>query len=179
MEDISLHLLDIAENSVAAGATLIKINISADEVNDLLSLEIIDNGRGIPDELKGKVLDPFYTTRRTRRVGFGLSLLAQSAKEAGGDMNIQSTEGGGTTVTAHFKYSHIDRKPIGKIADTFSVLIAGNPDIDFIFTCSKNGTYFLLDTREIKAELEGIPLNDPSVITTIRSHLKESLVDMK
>ena len=179
MQDISLHLLDITENSVAAGATLVKISISADEVNDVLSLEIKDNGRGIPDELKRKVLDPFFTTRTTRGVGFGLSLLSQSAKEANGDMNIQSIEGSGTTVTAYFKYSHIDRKPMGNIADTFSVLIAGNPDIDFIFTCSKNSEYFQLDTREIKAELDGIPLNEPSVITAIRSYLKDSLADMK
>lgn len=94
-------------------------------------------------------------------------------------MKIQSTEGVGTTVTAIFKYSHIDRKPMGKIADTFSVLIAGNPDVDFIFSCSTNASQFLLDTREIKAALDGVALNEPSVLTAIRSHLKESLADMK
>ncbi|MGC2061717.1 MAG: ATP-binding protein [Thermodesulfovibrionales bacterium] len=178
MEDISLHLLDVAENSVAAGATAITITLVEDKGNDLLTLDIEDNGKGIPAAMIGQVLDPFYTTRTTRKIGFGLSLLLQSAREAGGDMSIISTEGKGTRISAHFQNSHVDRKPLGNLADTFSVLIAGNPDIDFIISCSLNGKEFLFDTRLIRAELEGIPLNAPDVIAAIRNHLLESLAGL-
>lgn len=179
MEDISLHILDVAENSIAAGATLISISLTIDLPKDLLYLEIEDNGRGIPDGLKEKVLDPFFTTRTTRKVGMGLSLLAQSAEEAAGGLLINSKEGKGTVVSARFKYGHIDRKPMGNLADTFSVLIAGNPDIDFVFECRKNGSEFLFDTRQTRDDLEGISLNAPDIIAAIRTLLKESLAEMK
>ena len=93
-------------------------------------------------------------------------------------MSIDSTEGKGTRISAHFQNSHIDRKPLGNLADTFSVLIAGNPDIDFIFACSLKDKEFLFDTRLIRAELEGIPFNAPDVIAAIRKHLQESLADL-
>lgn len=179
MEDISLHILDIAENSVAAGATLIKISVIEDTVKDILKVTIEDNGKGIPAEILERVTDPFYTTRTTRKVGFGLSLLAQSAKEAGGNFTIESEEGRGTLITASFSHSHIDRKPLGNIADTFSVLIAGNPEIDFNFVYRKNSTDFFFDTTEIRAGLDGIPLNAPSVISAIRDHIKISLEELK
>lgn len=178
MEDISLHILDIAENSVAAGATVITITLVEDTGRDLLTLDIEDNGRGIPAAVIEEVLDPFYTTRTTRKVGLGLSLLSQSAKEAGGGMSIESTEGTGTHISAHFQNCHIDRKPLGNLADTFSVLIAGNPDIDFIIACSLNGREFLFDTRLIRADLEGIPLNAPDVMAALRKHLQESLAGL-
>lgn len=178
MEDISLHILDIAENSVAAGATLITITLVEDKGRDLLSLDIEDNGRGIPAAVISQVLDPFYTTRTTRTVGFGLSLLSQSAREAGGEISIHSVEGTGTRVSASFQNSHIDRKPLGNMADTFSVLIAGNPDVDFTIACSLNGRAFLLDTRRIREDLGGIPLNSPDVMAAIRSHLQESLAGL-
>lgn len=179
MEDISLHILDVAENSVAAGATLISITLVEDSVQDRLSLDIEDNGRGIPAGVIGQILDPFYTTRTTRKIGLGLSLLAQSAREAEGDISINSAVGKGTRVSVFFRNSHIDRKPLGNLTDTFSVLIAGNPDIDFIITCRGNGKEFLFDTREIRSGLEGLPLNTPEVIAAIRAHLTESLSDMK
>ena len=179
MEDISLHILDVAENSVAAGATLITIALREDTVRDLLELDIEDNGRGIPPELLGQVLNPFYTTRSTRKVGMGLSLLAQSAREADGDISVRSALGKGTRISVHFRHSHIDRKPMGNLADTFSVLIAGNPTVDFVITCTRNGEEFLFDTREIRTELEDVPLNAPDVITAVRNHLSTSLADMK
>lgn len=172
-------MLDIAENSVAAGATLIKISIIEDRAEDLLRVTLEDNGKGIPAEILKQVTDPFYTTRTTRKVGFGLSLLAQSAQEAAGGLTIESEEGRGTIITASFSHSHIDRKPLGNIADTFSVLIAGNPEIDFIFDYRKNSAVFFLDTTEIRAGLDGIPLNAPSVISALRDHIKRSLEDLK
>ena len=178
MEDISLHILDIAENSVSAGATLIKITISVDLQKDLFSVEIEDNGKGIPEDIRSKVLDPFVTTRTTRKVGLGLPLLAQSARETGGDISIRSENTVGTIVTASFKQSHIDMKPLGDIAETLVVLIAGNPHVDFLFTYNKNSNAFSLDTREIKKELEGVPVASPHVLSFLRNYLSASLQDI-
>jgi len=178
MEDISLHILDIAENSVSAGATLIKITISVDTQKDLFSVEIEDDGRGIPEDIRSKVLDPFVTTRTTRKVGLGLPLLAQSARETGGDISVRRGNTTGTVVTASFKQDHIDMKPLGDIAETLVVLIAGNPNVDFLFTYNKNSNAFSLDTREIKKELEGVPVTSPAVLSFLRNYLSASLRDI-
>lgn len=175
MEDLSLHILDIAENSITAGANRIEIGILEDIEKDIFSVEIKDNGKGMSQEVLKKVTDPFYTTRRTRRVGLGLSFLSQSAKEAEGDISITSEEGVGTTVYAYFRHSHIDRKPLGNIVDTLIVLIAGNPDIDFFYEHRRNNNTYSIDTREIRSELEGIPLNSPEVIKIIREDLQNGL----
>ena len=178
MEDLSLHILDIVENSITAGASRIEIRILEDLKNDILSIEIKDNGKGMSDEILKKVINPFYTTRTTRRVGLGLSFLSQSAKEAEGDLTITSEEGEGTTLHAYFKHSHIDRKPLGNIVDTLVVLIAGNQDIDFFYEHKKNGNTYSLDTREIKAELEEIPINSAEVIKIIREDIQNGLKDL-
>jgi len=178
MEDISLHILDIAENSINAGATLVEISLAEDMDRDLFSIRIQDNGKGIPKEILAEVLDPFYTTRTTRKIGLGLALLAQAATETGGTISIDSTEHGGTVVNADFRPRHIDMKPLGNIADTLIVLIAGNPEIDFVFTYSTKNDSYSLDTREIRVGLEDVPINSPSVISVLRDHMKKSLHDM-
>lgn len=178
MEDISLHILDIAENSISADATLIKISISEDTAKDLFSVEIEDNGRGIPEDMMSKVLDPFCTTRTTRKVGLGLPLLAQAARETGGDIYVRPGSTSGTIVTANFKKSHIDMKPLGNIAETLVVLIAGNPHVDFMFTYTKNSNVFSLDTRRIKNELDGVPINSSPVLSFLRDYIKKSLHDI-
>lgn len=175
MNDISLHILDIAQNSVAAGATRISIRIEEDRTADRFLLQIADNGRGIPRDLLDKVLDPFYTTRTTRSIGLGLSLLAQSARETGGDVSLESKEGVGTTVSARFRPSHIDMKPLGDIADTLLTLIAGNPSIDFSFSYESPGSRYLFDTAEIRSELEEVPISSPYVLSWIKNELKRSL----
>jgi len=175
MEDISLHILDIAENSIGADATLVTISISEDTAKDLFSVEIKDNGRGIPEDMRSKVLDPFCTTRTTRKVGLGLPLLAQAARETGGDIYVRPGSTSGTTVTAIFKKSHIDMKPLGNIAETLVVLIAGNPQVDFMFTYTKNSTAFSLDTRRIKEELDGVPINSSPVLSFLRDYLGTSM----
>jgi anti-sigma regulatory factor (Ser/Thr protein kinase) len=175
MEDLSLHILDIVENSITAGATRIEIRVVEDIKSDIFSLEIKDNGKGISEEALKKVTDPFYTTRKTRRVGLGLSFLSQSAREAGGDIAIKSEEGVGTTVHAHFKHSHIDRKPIGNIAGTLIVLIAGNPDINLLYEHRRDDNTYSLDTAFIKSKLEGVPINSSEVIELIKKDLEEGL----
>jgi signal transduction histidine kinase len=124
MEDLSLHILDIVENSVTAGATEIKILVVEDTVMDRLSLEITDNGDGMDEVTCQKVLDPFFTTRTTRRVGLGLPLLVEAAQESGGSLELDSAPGQGTTVRAVFQLSHPDRKPLGDIAATLGTILA-------------------------------------------------------
>ena len=178
MEDISLHILDVAENSVSAGATLIKITISEETAKDLFSVEIEDNGKGIPEDIRLKVLDPFVTTRTTRKVGLGLPLLAQAARDTGGDIAVKTVDPSGTIVTATFRQSHIDMKPLGNISETLVVLIAGNPQVDFLFTYTKNGHSFSLDTRRVKEELDGVPINSAPVLSFLREYVQTSLGDI-
>jgi anti-sigma regulatory factor (Ser/Thr protein kinase) len=178
MEDISLHILDVAENSIGAGASLIKITLSESTAEDLFSVEIEDNGRGIPEDIREKVLDPFCTTRTTRKVGLGLPLLAQSARETGGDISVRAGDGCGAIVTASFKKSHIDMKPLGDITETLVVLIAGNPHIDFLFIYRKNSNEFSLDTRQVREELGGVPINSAPVLSFLRDYLRASLRDI-
>jgi len=150
VEDISLHILDIVENSIRARASKINIKIVEDTRRDLLTVEIKDDGKGIDKKTMKKVLDPFFTTKTTRKVGLGLALLKQSARESGGDVEIESKVDTGTRVKAVFNYSHIDRKPLGDIAATLVTLIAGNPEVDFIYEHTNDESKYRMDTREIR-----------------------------
>ncbi len=175
MEDLSLHILDIVENSINAAATFIRISIVEETVKDLFTVEIEDNGKGMTDAFLQKVLDPFCTTRTTRKIGLGLSLLAQSARETGGDIVVRSIVGKGTVVTADFRPSHIDMKPLGNIADTVTTLIAGNPCVDILLHCACDGMSYRLDTREIRSAIEEVPINSSEVLSAIRNDLLEAL----
>ena len=150
MEDLSLHILDVVENSIEANASRIEIKIIEEKSKDLLVIEIKDNGRGMNRETINKVLDPFYTTRTTRSVGLGLSLLAQAARESNGNFEINSRLGEGTEIMATFQYSHIDRKPIGDMNDTLVTLIISHPEINFIYEHQDDEGNFILDSNEIK-----------------------------
>ncbi len=150
MRDLSLHILDIAENSVRAGADLIKIIIAEDEENDRLTIEISDNGKGMPPDTLKKASDPFYSSKNGKSIGLGLSMLAQAAREADGKIEISSTTKKGTTVKAFFRISHPDCKPIGDIAATVQTLVVGNSEIDFVFELRKGMEITRLDTREIR-----------------------------
>jgi len=150
MEDISLHILDIVENSIAASAKSVKITIDEDIENDLLAVEISDDGQGMDEDTLRRVLDPFFTTKTVRRVGLGLPMLAQAARESGGDIEIESKVGGGTRVRATFQHSHTDRKPLGDIPETLSTLILANPEIEFLYEHKKGNQYYRLDTKELK-----------------------------
>jgi signal transduction histidine kinase len=148
MQDLSLHILDIAENSISASAKRIEIKIDEDQARDLLTVEIKDDGRGMDEQTLERAIDPFFTTRTTREVGLGLSLLAQAAQQADGKIELSSSPGGGTTVKAVFRFSHPDCKPMGDIDETVRTLVAGNPNIDFLYEHKKNGTTYCFDTRE-------------------------------
>lgn len=152
MEDLSLHILDIAENAIRARAKRIEIMIVEDKDNDLLTLEIKDDGLGMDEETKKKALDPFFTTKITRRIGLGLPLLAQSARESGGNMELISKSGEGTKVRATFRHSHPDRKPLGDMARTMLTLITANPEVDFIYEHREGDSIYRLDSRKIREE---------------------------
>ena len=146
MEDLSLHILDIVENSIEAGAKEVGIHIREDIEDDLLEVIIEDDGRGMDAKAISQVRDPFYTTRKTRRVGLGLSLLEEAAREAGGNLSLRSEQGKGTRVTATFQHSHIDRKPLGDIARTLRTLIFSHPEIRFRFNHFCDGEEETFDT---------------------------------
>jgi len=149
MEDLSLHILDIVENCINAKATRVRVAIVEDIANDLLTIEIEDNGVGMNEETLKRATDPFFTTRTTRRVGLGFSLLKQATQESNGSFEIESKVGKGTRITATFQHSHIDRKPLGDIESTITTLITGYPDINFIFEYRSDDTNFVLDTSKI------------------------------
>jgi signal transduction histidine kinase len=174
MEDLSLHILDIAENSVAAKADKIEIRISEDKEKDLLCIEVIDNGVGMDEKTLNKVLDPFYTSKTVRRFGFGLPLLAEAAKAANGHISVQSKKGEGTIIKADFQHSHIDRQPLGDIGQTIITLVIGNPDIDFVFEHKRNNHTYGIDTRKIKKQLQKIPINSLAGIKLLREKLERA-----
>jgi anti-sigma regulatory factor (Ser/Thr protein kinase) len=175
MEDLSLHILDIAENSITAGATTVGVKIVEDTRENILVVEIRDNGKGMDKEELRKVHDPFFTTKTTRRVGLGIPLIAQAARESSGGIDIETAKGQGTTITARFQYNHIDRRPLGDIGETISILIAANPGIDFLYEHRRNDNSYSLSTAEIKQKLEAIPINDPKVIKFIKDDISEWL----
>lgn len=152
MEDLSLHILDIVENSIAAMAKRIEIRIDEDRAKDLVTIEIKDDGKGMDEQTVKKALDPFFTTRTTRRVGLGLSLLAQAAEDSEGTFDISSGPGKGTTVKATLRLSHPDCKPMGDISQTIQVLVTSHPEIDFLYEHKSDNSTYRFDTREISRE---------------------------
>lgn len=177
MKELSLNILDIAENSVKAGAELTEITV--DESEDELILTVSDNGCGMTEEVLKSVTDPFYTTRTTRRVGMGIPLLKLEAELTGGRLEIKSRsesefpDNHGTEVTAVFNKKHIDFTPLGDVASSIVTLIHGHPDTDFLFRHSRENKTVSLDTRELRTVLEDVPLNSYEVINWIKEYLNE------
>jgi len=150
MKDLSLHILDIAENSIRAGADLIEILIIEDIENDNLVLQIKDNGNGMDQETVANAKNPFFTTKNGKRVGLGLSLLYQATREASGSFDIISDPGSGTMIKATFKYSHPDCKPVGNISETLETLVLGNGNIDIVYEHRFGDEVVLFDTRKVR-----------------------------
>lgn len=173
MEDLSLHILDIAENSMDAGARIIEIVIREDSANDLLVVEVTDDGKGMDAETIRRVTDPFYTTRTTRKVGMGLPLLNEAAKAANGHLEIQSFPGRRTTVTATFQRSHIDCKPLGSMADTIVALVARGPDIEIMYRHESDGRAVTFSTSEVRRRLKGLPVNAVEILNFITQYLRQ------
>lgn len=178
MLELSLHILDIVENAVRAEAETVAITLIEDPQADRLTLEIGDDGKGMQEDELRRVLDPFYTTKKVRRVGLGLPMLAQAAQNAGGGLKMESKPSEGTTVRVAFQLSHIDRQPLGDIQGTLAILIAGNPDVHFIYRHRRQQRQYLLDTDEIKNEIGDIPINHIEVLKFIRHDVAEGLKEI-
>lgn len=178
MRELALHILDIAQNSLAAGASLLTITINENLAADLLTIEISDNGRGIPTAQLPQLTNPFFTSRVTREVGLGLPLLAQAAQRAEGHLEIDSKVGSGTKVTATFRHSHLDRAPLGDLIGTLLSIITLNPKVDLIYQHHFRNRTFLFDTREIKHELGAVAINHPTVIHWLQGFLRAELDDL-
>lgn len=174
MTELSLNVLDVAQNSVKAKASLIEISVVIDSAADRLSIVIKDNGCGMSGETLKNVTDPFYTTRTTRKVGLGVPFFKMAAEITGGSFEIVSELGKGTTVTAVFVLSSIDRMPLGDMPGTIETLVVYNTGIDFIYTYKVDDEQFVLSTSEMKEILGGIPLNNPEVAAYIRDFLREN-----
>ncbi len=178
MKELSLNILDVAKNSVVAGASLIEITIS--ETEETLEISIKDDGCGMTEETVAKVIDPFYTTRTTRDVGLGIPLLKMEAEMTGGHLEIQSvrecdeSSEHGTVIKADFYKNHIDFIELGDIVSTITILISGSPEIDWDFRhVTPKGTVSL-DTREIRAVLGSeVPLDSPEIIGWMTASLNE------
>ena len=175
MKELSLHILDILENSAEAGATRVTLLIEEDETKGKLRISVSDNGRGMSPEELEKAFDPFYTSRATRRVGLGLPLFFETCKRCNGRFKLDSSPGRGTVVKATFQLGHVDLPPMGDLGGTVIAFLAGHPDISFRYVHRINGDEFLLDTDELKENLEVEELTDPIIMKFLREKIGDVL----
>lgn len=175
MREIALHLLDIAENSVAAGSRAVEMVVEEDVARDRLRLVVQDDGRGMDEALLARVTDPFVTSRTTRKVGLGLPLLKAAAEACQGFLHLTSAPGQGTRLEVEFQRSHIDRMPLGDLTATWLSLAVTFPKIHWIFRYKTDGAEFSYDDEPIKKELEGIPFTEPSILAFLRELLEEGV----
>lgn len=177
MRELALHLLDIAENSVAADARTIQISVDEDTKKDRLKMSVEDDGKGMNEEMVARVTDPFVTSRTTRKVGLGIPLLKAAAEACNGYLRITSAIGQGTRLEAEFQRSHIDRMPMGDLAGTLLELLVAWPQIHWIFRYKQDSAEFLFDDEPVKEELGDVPLTEPNILTYLRQTLQEGLED--
>lgn len=178
MEELSLHILDLVQNSVSAGARNIHIIIKEDSKKDILSIEVIDDGKGMDKDMLEKAQTPFFSTKPEKNVGLGIPLLKQSAIHCDGEFKIESVPGKGTRVKATFRNSHIDLPPMGNLEDTLFTIITTMPDVNFYIKYDKDGKIFEIDTSKIKEFLGGVPLSHPEVLGFLKNYIHENLEKM-
>jgi len=175
MEDISLFVLDLVQNSIAAEARIVIIEIIECKQDKCLSLTIEDDGKGMDEFLMSKVTDPFFTTRTTRKVGLGLPFAKAAAQGCEGSFAILSEKGKGTKVTIIFKTNHLDCPPFGSMDQTLAALISANTNVDFVYKhLTQKGT-FNFDTRIVKSELRGVRIDAFEVFEWILSYVKDGI----
>lgn len=173
LRDISLHIHDLTENSIAAGARLVSIKLVAE--NGMLTLEIGDNGKGMSPEMLSRVEDPFTTSRTERKVGMGIPFFKLACEQAGGDFKITSEPGKGTELRGRFVIDNIDRLPLGDIGETVGMLIYESPDLHYILTLKTSDDEFVFDTDEVREQLEGTPINDFEIVQWIKEYINEGV----
>ena len=175
MREIALHLLDIAENSVAANASRVEILVDEDLRNDRLKTVVQDNGKGMDKTMLAQVVDPFVTSRTTRNVGLGIPLFKAAAEACNGYFTISSKLGEGTRIETEFQHSHIDRMPLGDLSGTMFHLVIGHPEVHWLFQYQVGDNTFTFDDGPIKEELVGVPLTEPIILTFLREMLEEGV----
>ena len=178
MRELSDNIMDIAQNSISAGATLTEVHVKVSHADNMITFVFRDDGCGMSEELVKSVIEPFTTTRKTRKVGLGLPLLKQTAEMTGGALEIQSTVGVGTMVTATFGLDHIDRPPMGDVAGAWFSLVVMNPEKDFLFTYDYDGQVFTFDTREVRAAVDPIPLNQMEISAWIKDCISTEINEL-
>ena len=175
MNDLSLHIIDIIQNSLSAGAGRIVLTVDENAAHDKLTIAVEDDGKGMAPEQLERLADPFFTSRTTRRVGMGIPLFRQSAEQAGGTLTVESEPGKGTKVTAVFQYHHLDRPPLGDLAGSFVLMVAANPRVGFRLNYHYNTQTYRFDTSEVNEALGGIPLNEPAVVKMLTEMVSENI----
>lgn len=179
MEDLAQHILDIAINSVEAGATGIEIHVREDTAQNVMEFIVRDNGRGIRENELPKVMDPFYTTKKHKRVGLGIPLLQEAVQRCDGKLEIKALSRRGTQVRAVFPHNHLDRAPLGDIAGTLITLLAGHAALHIKYSYQYNGKVFYFDTKEFITRLQGIALQTPRVLTFLEDYLNHNISDLR
>ena len=178
MKELSLHIMDIMQNSVVAGATLIELSVNEQPDEDILEFTVTDNGCGMDEDMVKRVIDPYTTGRTTRRVGLGIPLLKLASENAGGGISLESEVGKGTKISASFGYNHIDRQPLGDMSQTMHQLITAYEDIDFLYTHKVGNKCFEVDTRELKKVLSGVSFKTTEVMMWLMEFLKEGETEL-
>lgn len=173
MRELALNILDIVENSVKAEADNVLISIVAED--NLLTIVIEDDGKGMDKDFLERVTDPFTTTRTTRKVGMGIPLFKMAAEMAGGEFNITSEKGVGTKVKATFQRDHIDRVPLGNMADTMVTLLNDDFPTDYLLRVVVDGQQFEFDTKELREQLDGVPVNEPEILLFVKDMINENI----
>jgi hypothetical protein len=175
MEEICAHIMDIATNALRAGAKNVAIAIEKDHANNMLSVWFKDDGEGMDEEMAKRVTDPFFSTKKGKKVGLGIPLLKGTAETCGGEFHLKSKLGEGVDIFVSFQLDHPDLPPLGNLKDTMIVLIVGNPDVDFSFSYAVDGERFSLYTKEVKRIIGGVPVNHPEVVKFLTEFLDEKL----
>jgi len=175
MKEIALHILDIAENSTAAGADKVSVSVREDEPSGMLHIRIGDNGKGMSQEELNKVSDPFYTSRTTRRVGMGIPLIRQHAEMSGGELKIESEKGLGARVEASFCLSHPDRQPLGDLEGCWLLLVTANPGIEWDLSCSSGKGVFSISTSEIRQSLEVETIGGTELTSLLKRMIRNNM----
>jgi len=173
MRELSLHILDIVQNSLRAGATKVEIIIDENTGYDRLEIIITDNGKGLERHRLEQAADPFFTSRDSRKVGLGLALFQAATEQCNGSFSIRFQPGRGTMVTASFQSSHLDRAPLGSMEETMEALVACNPEVDFVYCHRKDGKEFVFDTGPVRDCLEPVKINHPRVLAWLKENIRE------
>lgn len=178
MKDLSLHILDIANNSIRAGASLVTLDITENTDDDTLIICITDDGCGMTEEELKKASDPFFTSRKTRKVGLGIPLFKQNAEQTGGWVKLQSTKGKGTCLEAMFRLGHLDRPPMGDLASVFVLLMAGTQGVEFELNYATKVGKYSISSVEIKEILDDVPLTEIEVQKQIEGLIISNLLEI-